>query len=87
MANSISVPVVERDTMLSGIVSIDTGPLDASTVTGKPPSAAELVVVSAGAVVVAAAVVLVVFGSVVVVPSAPQATASSIARIRAILLM
>jgi hypothetical protein len=90
MANNISVPVEDRDTMLPGISGTVTGPFDASTVTGKPPSAAELVVLSAGVVVVAAAVVLVASGSAawVVVPlSAPQATASSRVRIRAILLM
>jgi hypothetical protein len=64
MANNISVPVEDRDTMLPGISGTVTGPFDASTVTGKVPSVAGLVVVSAGAVVVAAAVVLVVSGSV-----------------------
>jgi hypothetical protein len=90
MANNISVPVEDRETMLSGIVSMVTGPLDASTVTGKVPAAAALVVVSAGAVVVTAAVVLVVpeSAAVVAVPlSPPQAAARSRVRIRAILLI
>jgi hypothetical protein len=71
--------------MLSGIASIVTEPLAASTVTGKPVSAADVVV---AADVVTAAVVVVSAGWVVVVPATlPQAAAARRVRISVILLI
>ena len=87
MAKSISVPVEDSDTMLSGIVSMVTAPLASVTSTGNPASVAD--VVGSGAVgVVGSDVAVVVATSPVVVvipPSAAQATNASRVRIRVIL--
>jgi hypothetical protein len=86
MANSISVAVDERETIASGIFSMVTEPLSASTVTGNADSLVVEVVGTVLDVVREASVVVVGSTAAVVAVSPPvpvvaqAATISSIAR-------
>src|SRR5690554_3097734 len=60
MANRISVATDERETILSGLLSMVTSPLSPATVTGKASSAVMVVVTSTVVEVVVGVVVLVV---------------------------